>query len=73
MKRDWHRYRDSENIVHLGGAMIAVNSGLCGNNDAVDETDDPVTCAVCVAVVDHVYKHRRAALTPRDHGEAGKI
>jgi len=57
MKRAYHRYVDSEGYVHAGGDPIAVNSGLCGNNDAVEETDDPVDCGVCIAVDRHVRKH----------------
>lgn len=56
-RRQYHRYVDSEGFVHAGGATIAVNSGLCGNNDCTDETDDPVDCGVCLAVDAHVRAH----------------
>lgn len=69
MKRAYDRYIDSEGFIHASGAVIAVNSGLCGNNDPVDETDEAVTCAVCRAVDAHVRKH--ATLT--DSGTAATI
>lgn len=61
MKRAYERYLDSENIVHASGHSLAVNSGLCGDNDNVEDTDDEVTCHVCIVVDQHVRKH--AALT----------
>jgi hypothetical protein len=59
MKREYDRYVDSEGVVHLNGPGIAVNSGLCGNNDNnCGETDAPADCAVCFAIVKHVGAHR---------------
>lgn len=62
MKRAYDRYVDGEGIVHAAGADIAVNSGLCGNNDYVNDSADPVNCRVCIAVDKHV--RARAALNP---------
>lgn len=59
-RRQYDRYIDSEGFVHASGAAIAVNSGLCGNNDWYDESDEPVNCNVCLAVDKHV--RARAAL-----------
>lgn len=64
MKRAYDRYVDSEGYVHAGGDAIAVNSGLCGNNDNVEDTDEPVDCPVCIAVDRHVRKHAALAATP---------
>lgn len=61
MKRVYDRYVDSEGVVHAGGHYLAVNSGLCANNDNVDYTDDDVTCEVCIAVDAHVRKHAALA------------
>lgn len=59
MKKTYDRYRDSEGIVHLNGPAIAVNSGLCGNNDnSCGETDDEADCAVCFAIIKHVQAHK---------------
>jgi len=59
VKRAYDRYLDSENIVHAAGHCLAVNSGLCGDNDNVEDTDDEVTCDVCIAVDHHVRNHRK--------------
>lgn len=53
-RRQYYRYIDSEGYVHASGAAIAVNAGLCGNNDNIDYTDDPVDCRVCIEVDQHV-------------------
>lgn len=52
---------DSEGIVHFEGALQCVNPSLCGNNDNVEGTDEQVDCPGCLAVIEHIYAHRRPA------------
>lgn len=53
------RYVDSENVVHYSGPSVAVNSGLCGNNDCEDEVLDDVDCRACLAIVEYVRSNGR--------------
>lgn len=55
----YSRYRDSEDVVHISGPSIAVNSGLCGNNDALESTSDECDCNVCLAIVRFVKSNGR--------------
>ena len=58
MKRPFRHNVDSEGYVHISGPALNVNTGLCGNNDAVEESDEPVTCKSCLEVVRYVCAHR---------------
>jgi len=70
VKRAYERYLDSENIVHAACHFLAVNSGLCGDNDNVQDTDAAVTCRACIAVDQHVRKH--AALSASNAAQVSK-
>lgn len=54
------QYRDREGIVHYAGPGIAVNAGLCGNNDSYDDdTLAEVDCLACLAIVKYVKSNGR--------------
>lgn len=59
--RNAARYNDTEGKTHYVGPAIAVNAGLCGNNDPGEATTpyDHIDCPACLAIVRYVLSGGR--------------
>lgn len=53
----------AEGLVHFGSVGLQDGVTLCGQTDWIgqesgEKTDNPVTCSLCLSIVEHIQKHR---------------